>query len=73
MTREPPKVGDMVPLTQTQVDRMLRDYYGSEQPQPVHGCICPPGANLTCCNPMCPRGNAGPPRQMIAYNTGMIK
>jgi len=24
------------------------------------GCICPPGANLTCRNPLCPRGGSLP-------------
>ena len=33
---------------------------------PVMGCICPPGANLTCENPMCPRK---PPQPMRAVGT----
>lgn len=24
------------------------------------GCVCPPGANLSCNNPICPRGGAKP-------------
>lgn len=26
-----------------------------------HGCVCPPGSNLTCQNPICPRGGSGQP------------
>ena len=33
---------------------------------PMVGCICPPGANLTCENPMCPRK---PPQPMRAVGT----
>jgi len=25
------------------------------EPEPARGCICPPGANLTCEAPLCPR------------------
>ena len=25
--------------------------------RPTYGCICPPGANLTCQAPLCPRSN----------------
>ena len=27
------------------------------QPSTTYGCICPPGANLDCQSPMCPRRN----------------
>lgn len=30
---------------------------------PTQGCVCPPGANLECKNPMCPRGRDGKPLQ----------
>lgn len=29
-------------------------------PANTQGCVCPPGANLTCNNPVCPRGGAQP-------------
>lgn len=27
----------------------------------ANGCVCPPGANLTCQSPFCPRGRDGSP------------
>ena len=27
---------------------------------PPMGCVCPPGANLSCQNPICPRGGSSP-------------
>jgi hypothetical protein len=35
--------------------------------QPSHGCICPPGANLTCEGPFCPRKPFGALRQVPSY------
>lgn len=29
--------------------------------QTGYGCVCPPGANMTCKNPLCPRGGDGRP------------
>jgi hypothetical protein len=37
-----------------------------QPPRPAAGCICPPGANLQCENPTCPRK---PPRYLSATAT----
>ena len=33
-------------------------------PPVAQGCICPPGANMTCRNPLCPRGGSGEPMKI---------
>jgi hypothetical protein len=41
--------------------------YAPPAPAPVvtgMGCICPPGANMTCKNPLCPRGGSGEPMKI---------
>lgn|SRR5487761_64208 len=80
-----PKVaGKFAPAFDTRVKLMgaaIAAFDAKDEPEPrefisrhsmaahAQGCVCPPGANLTCNNPLCPRGGKG----MTVSNSGASK